>query len=73
MRGDVVHLSANHEEADERLILQACDAVTSTFNRIVVVCTDTDVLLLLLHFIGDKQEVGSLDGEWNSSAKEMLS
>ena len=34
-----------------------CDAVTSTFNRIVVVCRDTNVLLLLLHVIGDKQEL----------------
>ena len=60
---DIVHLSVNQEEADTCLILNACDAVTSTFNRIVVVRRDTDVLLLLLHFIGDKQEIGSLDGE----------
>ena len=38
-------------------MLHACEAVTSTYNSILVVSSDTYILLLLLHFIGDKQEV----------------
>ena len=56
-QGELVCLYSNHEEADTRLILHACDAVDKQFSRILVVCRDTDVLLLLLHFFGSKQDI----------------
>ena len=46
-----VKLHGNHEEADTRLILHSCQAVSEGYERILVICSDTDVLLLLLHFI----------------------
>ena len=53
-RGDVATLSSNREEADTRLILHAYEAVTNNFNRLIVMCGDTDVLFLLIHFFGKK-------------------
>ena len=55
--GDLEHLTCNHEVADTRIILHACDAVANAFSRLFVVCRDTDVLLLLVHFLGRNQEV----------------
>ena len=56
--GDILDLRSNHEEADTRLILHALHAVSnSQCNRIIVVCRDTDVLLLLIHFLGSKQGI----------------
>ena len=52
-RRNVNHLSANHEEADTRLILHGKDACEANFKRMVVVCRDTDVLLLLLYHLGE--------------------
>ena len=49
---DVTALSANHEEADTRLILHAKDAIQSNYKRLIVICRDTDVLLLLLYHLG---------------------
>jgi len=54
VRGQVVNLKANHEEADTRLILHALEAISCGYERIVVQCRDTDVLLLLLFFLGDQ-------------------
>ncbi len=45
-------LSSNHEEADTRIILHGKDAIDRGFNRILVDCRDSDVLLLLVHFFG---------------------
>ena len=53
-RGEVPNLFSNHEEADTRLILHAHEAIANNFNRIVVLCRDTDVLLLLIQFFGKK-------------------
>ena len=39
------------EKADTRLILHSCEAVSESYERILVICSDTDVLLLLLHFM----------------------
>ena len=47
---DVSSLSSTHEEADTRIILHAAEAFQQGFERTVVVCRDTDVLLLLIHF-----------------------
>ena len=43
-------LSATHEEADTRILLHAKDSLMHGFERVVVVCRDTDVLVLLVHF-----------------------
>ena len=42
-------LSGNHEEGDTRLILHACEAADRGYERVLVICRDTDVLLLLVH------------------------
>lgn len=47
-------LNANHEEADTRLILHALEAVRQGSQRIVIICRDTDVLVLLVHFLSQK-------------------
>ena len=57
VRGDLPDLKANHEESETHLILHTCDAVTKNYNRVLVECKDTDVLLLLLHFLGDKDGI----------------
>lgn len=57
LRGEIPQLGGNHEEADTCLILHACEAVTSGYNRILVVCKDTDVLLLLTYFLGGQQNL----------------
>ena len=50
-RGDVINLFCNHEEADTHLILHAQEAVANNYNRLIVLCRDTDVLLLLMNFL----------------------
>ena len=47
---DVSHLRAAHEEADTRILLHAVDATTKGYERLIIQCRDTDVLLLLLVF-----------------------
>jgi len=59
-RGPILELAANNEEADTRLILHALEAVKSGYKRIVVKCRDTDVLLMLVHFLGARAEVWML-------------
>ena len=62
-RRDNVKLQGNHEEADTRLILHSCEAITEGYRRILVVCRDTDVMLLLLHFVAAKAaEVWMISG-----------
>lgn len=53
-RRDNINLAGNHEEADTRLILHACEAVTNGYERVLVMCRDTDVMLLLIHFLSSK-------------------
>ena len=55
--GDLTHLTCNHEEADTRIILHTCDVVSKGFNTLLVHCRDTDVLLLLVHFLGGMKDV----------------
>jgi hypothetical protein len=43
-------LTANHEEADTRIILHALSAKLSGYSRCIIECSDTDVLILLVHF-----------------------
>ena len=56
-------LSGNHEEADTRLILHLCKAVDGGYERVLVICRDTDILLLLVHFMPTKPvEVWMISG-----------
>lgn len=50
---DVTNLHATHEEADTRIILHAKDACNKGFQRTIVVCQDTDVLVLLTSCVKD--------------------
>ena len=50
-RRSEVKLQGNHEEADTRLVLHLCEAVNQGYKRVLVICRDTDVMLLLVHFI----------------------
>lgn len=54
---DVLPMLCNHEEADTRLIFHACEAVSNNFNRLLLLCRDTDVFLLLIHFLGQSQDI----------------
>ena len=51
-RCEVPHLSSNHEEADTRIIIHALVAARDGYDRIVIKCQDTEVLLLLIYHIG---------------------
>ena len=62
-RRDNVRLQGNHEEANTRLILHSCKAVSEGYQRVLAICRDTDVMLLLLHFICTKAtEVWMISG-----------
>ena len=50
-RRQTVHLQGNHEEADTRLILHSYEAASEGYERLVLRCSDTDVLLLLFYFM----------------------
>ncbi|KAM7378717.1 hypothetical protein PAMP_004321 [Pampus punctatissimus] len=47
---DVSQLQAIHEEADTRILLHAADATAKGYQRLIIHCRDTDVLVLLLVF-----------------------
>ncbi|KAG0711729.1 hypothetical protein GWK47_020003 [Chionoecetes opilio] len=46
------HTKSSYEEADTRIILHAKAAYMDGYERILVSCRDTDVLVLLTHFAG---------------------
>lgn len=48
---DVTHLMADHEEADTRIVLHANDALKEGFERIIINCRDTDVLVMLVSML----------------------
>ena len=50
-RRSEVKLQGNHEEADTRLVLHSCETVNKGYKRVLVICRDTGVMLLLVHFI----------------------
>ena len=50
-RRQTVHLHGNHEEADTRLIFHSCEAASEGYERLVLRCSDTDVLVLLFYFM----------------------
>lgn len=56
-RCNVLNLSYNHEEADTCLTFHAQEAVSNNYNRLLVLCKDRDVFLLLIHFLGQNQKV----------------
>ena len=49
---DVHLLQSSDEEADSRIILHAKVASLDGYERVIVSCRDTDVLVLLTHFAG---------------------
>ena len=49
---DVHLLQSSHEEADTRIILHAKAACRDGYERVIVSCRDTNVLVLLTHFAG---------------------
>jgi len=62
-RRDDPRLHGNHEEADTRLILHSCEAVNEGYQRVLVICRDTDVMLLLIHFVSTRiSEVWMVSG-----------
>ena len=54
--GELTHLICNHEGADTHIVLHTSD-VKQSYNRVVVVCKDTHVFLILTHFLGRVKEV----------------
>ena len=46
-----VKLHGNHEEANIKLIFHPCEAANEGINRVLVICRDVDVMLLLVHCI----------------------
>ena len=60
---NVSGLGCDHEEADTRLILHTLEAISRGYRKAIVICRDTDVLLLLVHFLGQKEaEVWMVSG-----------
>lgn len=53
---DTTRLEADHEEADTRILLHARDAKLLGYKRTVVVCKDTDVLVMLTVFADQLSE-----------------
>ena len=49
---DVYPLKSSHEEDDTRIILHAKAACRDGYERDIISCRDTDVLVLLTHFAG---------------------
>ena len=47
-RESLQELSSDHEEADTRIVLHARDATTRGYQKVNILCSDTDVLVLLL-------------------------
>ena len=50
-RQDVRELASDHEEADTRIVPHARDAAARGYKQVNILCRDTDVLVLLLHFL----------------------
>ena len=50
-RRSEVKLQGNHEEVDTRMVLHLCGAVNQGYKRVLIICRDMDVMLLLVHFI----------------------
>lgn len=59
---DAEHLSVNHKEADTRMIVHAKDASARGYERLIVNCRDTDVLLLLIYHMGSAVETWMVSG-----------
>ena len=58
----VTHLSATHEEADTRLNLHENDAIQNNYKRVIAICRDNDMLLLLNHRGRKETEVLMVSG-----------
>ena len=65
MRDNVRH-QGNHEEADTKLILHSSEAVSEGYQRVLVICRDTDAASAALHNVRKRRKYGwSL--EWQRS------
>ena len=45
------HLRADHEEADTRIVLHVNDALKQGYDRIIIQCRDTDVLVMMVSLL----------------------
>ena len=50
-RRDQSKLSGKHEDVNTGLILHACEAADRGYERVLVICRNTDVLLFLVNFM----------------------
>ena len=56
-------LQGNNEEADTRLLLHSCEAVSQGYKRMLDICRYMNVMLLLVHFMpGQTAEVWMISG-----------
>ena len=62
----------SHKKVDTRLILRSYDAVNEFYQRVVVICRYTDVMLPLVHFIF-RIANRSVDDIWNSYKHKVFS
>ena len=70
-RRQTVNLHGNHEEADTRLVLHSCEAASEGYERLVLRCSDTDVLLLSFYVVPMRvDEVWMVPG--TSTQQKML-
>ena len=53
MGRDIDSLMSDHEDADTRIILHAKEASDTGYERLVICCKDTDVLVLLIYFANE--------------------
>ena len=61
-RRSEVKLQGNHDEADTRLVLHSCEAVNQGYKRVLVICRDTDVMLLVQFIPTQTAEVWMISG-----------
>lgn len=68
MGHDIASLKSDHEEADTKIILHTKEATEQGYERLVVRCKDTDVLVLLTFFSNELcQEIWMQTGSFNSA------
>ena len=62
-RGELLSISCDHEEADTRMIILAIEARDRGYDTLMVNCSNTDVLLLLVKFVtGAQSHVWMISG-----------
>ena len=67
MGRDIDSLKSDHEDADTRIILHAKEASDMGYERLVICCKDTDVLVLLTFFANELcREIWMQTGNYKS-------